>query len=253
MNTLHRIDLPELTPELAPFAIPATSDPERLWAWLENALAAADVDGLFYLAYPVGEVSIPLPELIARALWKTTYPAAYLGALAGSPLDDDYAARVLLETGRPSRWHDPAAADRMTPGERRRHAIDQRHGMAVGACFPVFTPAGHICGGFGLRSASQDVATFDAALDRFGAPIAALLDAFDKRFRGPFARHSYRLSAQELRVLTCVAGGLAADRTAFVLGLKPKTVESYLRSVRDKTASANTTEAVAKAVFFALV
>lgn len=254
MNKIHNFDLSGFPGLLTPLAIPASDDVETLWSWLESTLRAkADVEGLFYLAYPVGDAGGDPEQLIQRAIWKTSYPQHYLDALYGNPLTDDHSALHMLNTGLMSRWHDPAEHAKMTPGEKRRARIDAEHGMAVGACFPIFNSRGRICGGFGLRSASQDAARFDGVLDAFGAQIGQLLIAFDARFRGPLARTVYRLSPQEQRVLASVAGGQAADRTAHALGLKPKTVEAYLRSVREKTQSINTAESVAKAMFFHLV
>lgn len=254
MNKFHRFDLSGFSGLLTPLAIPASDDADLLWAWLESTLRAeADVEGLFYLAYPVGHAGGAPEQLIERAIWKTTYPEHYLAALTGNPLTDDRSANHVLETGEPSRWHDPAQHAIMTPGEKRRARLDAEHGMSVGVCYPIFTPTGRICGGYGLRSASQDRVRFDSILDAIGDQIGKLLAAFDLRFRGPFARTVFRLSPQEQKVLAHVAGGLAADRTGHALSLKPKTVEAYLRSVRDKTLSTNTTEAVAKAIFFNLV
>lgn len=254
MNKIHKFDLSGFSGLLTPLAMPESADADVLWRWLESTLRAeADVEGIFYLAYPVGDAGGDPEELIERAIWKTSYPEHYLNALYGNPLTDDRSANHMLETGEPSRWHDPAEHARMTPGEKRRAALDAEHGMSVGACFPIFNTRRRICGGFGLRSASQDAARFDAVLDALGDQIGRLLIAFDIRFRGPFAQTVYKLSAQEQRVLASVAGGQAADRTAHALGLKPKTVEAYLRSVREKTQSINTAEAVAKAIFFNLV
>jgi DNA-binding CsgD family transcriptional regulator len=254
MNRVHRGELGGFSGLLTPLAIPASSDADVLWAWLESLLRAeADVEGLFYLAYPVGDAGGSPEELVERAIWKTNYPQHYLDALYGNPLTDDRSAKHVLETGETSRWHDPAEHARMTPGEKRRARIDAEHGMSVGACYPIFNVAGRICGGFGLRSASQDPKRFDAILDAYGDQIAHLLIAFEARFRGPFARTVFKLSPQEQKVLAHVAGGMAADRTAHALKLKPKTVEAYLRSVRTKTLSMNTAEAVAKAIFFNLV
>lgn len=218
-----------------------------------SARREADVEGLFYLAYPVGDAGGTPEELVERAIWKTNYPQHYLDALYGNPLTDDRSATHVLETGEMSRWHDPAEHARMTPGEKRRAKIDAEHGMAVGACFPIFNTAGRICGGFGLRSASQDATRFDAVLCARGGQIGDLLLAFESRFRGPFARTVFKLSRQEQKVLARIAGGLAVDRTAHALGLKPKTVDAYLKSVRTKTLSVTTAEAVAKAIFFNLV
>lgn len=254
MNKLQRFDMAGLAGLLTPLAIPASDDAGVLWAWLESSLrTAVDVEGIFYLAYPVGDAGGTPEELVERAIWKTNYPEHYLEALYGNPLTDDRSANHVLETGEPSRWHDPAEHARMTPGEKRRARIDAEHGMAVGVCYPIFNYSGRICGGFGLRSASQDSARFDAILDAHGEQIAHLLIAFEARFRGPFARSVFKLSAQEQKVLAHIAGGLAADRAAHALSLRPKTVEAYLRSVREKTLSTNTAEAVAKAIFFNLV
>lgn len=254
MNKLHRFDLSGFSGLLTPLAMPASNDAEVLWRWLESTLRAeADVEGIFYLAYPVGDAGGDPEELIERAIWKTSYPQHYLDALYGNPLTDDRSANHMLETGETSRWHDPAEHAKMTPGEKRRAGIDAEHGMAVGACFPIFNARGRICGGFGLRSASQDAARFDAVLNKVGKQIGQLLIDFDNRFRGPFAQTVYKLSPQEQRVLASVAAGQGTDRTAHALSLKPKTVEAYLRSVRGKTQSLNTAEAVAKAIFFNLV
>ena len=46
-----------------------------------------DVDGVFYLAYPVGESGGKPETLIERAIWHTSYPEDYLAAIAGQSAD----------------------------------------------------------------------------------------------------------------------------------------------------------------------
>lgn len=254
MNTQMRFSLGEQTGALGILELPSSNDPDVLWTWLETTLLeACGIKGIFYLVYPVGDSGGSLEDMLERAVWKTSYPQHYLDALPGNPLTDDRSALHLLETGEISRWHDPEQHALMTPGEKRRREIDAEHGMTVGACFPVRTRSGRICGGFGLRSANQDEARFDAMLTLHSGRIGKLLDAFDDKFRSLLARRQYGLSPQETRVLAHLAGGMAVSRLAYEMGLAPKTVEAYMRSARQKTTSATSAEAVAKAIFFNLV
>jgi DNA-binding NarL/FixJ family response regulator len=125
--------------------------------------------------------------------------------------------------------------------------------MKIGACFPIFTSSKRICGGFGLRSRSQDASKFDSVIFELGDKIGYLLSAFDEKFRGAFARTQFKLAPQEARVLAFLAGGMAVQRVAHEMGLSPKTVEAYMSSARKKTSSSTSAEAVAKAIFFNLV
>ncbi len=109
------------------------------------------------------------------------------------------------------------------------------------------------CGGFGLRSKSQDAAVFDQVIFNYADEIGDFLRAFDEKFRGPFARTQFRLAPQEAKVLAYLAGGMSVQQVAHAMGLSPKTVEAYMASARKKTSSSTSAEAVAKAIFFNLV
>ena len=67
---------------LDPRRIPISDDADFLWDWLAERLAEpCDVDGVFYLAYPVGESGGKPESLIERAIWNTSYPEHYLNAI----------------------------------------------------------------------------------------------------------------------------------------------------------------------------
>jgi DNA-binding CsgD family transcriptional regulator len=254
MNSIVRIDSDGIPDFLDGFSLPDTKDIEFLWSWLSNILRTYfDIEGIFYMAYPVGDSGGTPETLILRAVWKTSYPQDYLEAMPGNPLTNDYSANHVLETGEVSRWHDPESLPKMTPGERKRIELDEEYNMAVGACFPIYTSNNRICGGYGLRSKSQNREVFDAMLQMHTDRIGRLLGSFDQRFRGPLARDTYKLSPQEVRVLAFLAGGMAVSRIAHEMTLSPKTVEAYMSSARKKTSSSTSAEAVAKAIFFNLV
>ncbi len=237
-----------------PNGIPVSDDSELLWNWLGDTLyRTCDVKGIFYLAYPVGD-SVGTPEtLILRAIWNTSYPESYLNALTGTPLTNDYSANHVLQTGVVSRWHDPESPAKMTQGERDRIKLDEQYEMAVGCCFPIYTRSKRICGGFGLRSNSQNAEKFDAMLAENQTALGKLLLAFDERYRGPYAKTIFKLSNQEIRVLAYLAGGMAVARLAHEMSLSVKTIEAYMASARKKTSSSTSAEAVAKSIFFNLV
>ncbi len=239
---------------MSPSAMPASEDPDVLWQWLADTLyCSCDIKGIFYLTYPVGDSGGTLETLILRAIWKTSYPEAYLNALTGNPLTNDYSANHMLETGQISRWHDPESPPKMTQGERDRIKLDEKYDMSIGCCVPLFTRSHRICGGFGLRSNSQDAEKFDKMLSEKHELISNLLIAFDERFRGPYSKTLFKLSPQEVRVLAYLAGGMAVARLAHEMELSVKTIEAYMASARKKTSSATSAEAVAKAIFFNLV
>lgn len=234
--------------------LPDSDDPGILWAWLERTLNAAyGVNGIFYITYPVGDAAGTLAEMLERAVWKCTYPQAYMDALDGNPLRDDRSGLLVLETGKMCRWDDPWIYDGANEAERRRLELDKLHAMDTGVCLPVHTASGRICGGFGLRSHDLPPHVFYARVEHDEKELWDLLKAFDARFRGPFASQTFHISRQERRVLAHMAGGLGVARAAHELGLSPKTVEYYLRGVRERTRSANTAEAVAKAMFFSIL
>lgn len=252
MNRVFRAE--EFAGALDPRLIPGSDDADFLWDWLAKLLSDhCDVDGVFYLAYPVGESGGKPETLIERAIWRTSYPQDYLEAMPGNPLTNDYSANHVLQTGVISRWHDPESPAKMTKGELERIELDEKFNMSIGACFPIFTSSKRICGGFGLKSKSQDAAVFDRIVVGHDAEVGRLLGAFDEKFRGPYARTQFRLAPQEARVLAYLAGGMAVQRLAHEMGLSPKTVEAYMSSARKKTNSSTTAEAVAKAIFFNLV
>ena len=181
---------------LDPRLIPDSEDAGYLWDWLAKRLFDhCDVEGMFYLAYPVGESGGKPETLIERAIWKTSYPQDYLEAMPGNPLTNDYSANHVLETGHVSRWHDPESPAKMTKGELERIQLDEKFNMSIGACFPIFTSSKRICGGFGLRSKSQDATVFDSVVVGHGAELGRLLSAFDEKFRGvdwPAMKLKYR-------------------------------------------------------------
>lgn len=252
MNRMFRVE--DFAGILDPRLIPGSEDADFLWDWLSKTLYDhCDVEGIFYLAYPVGESGGKPEVLIERAIWRTSYPEDYLNAMPGNPLTNDYSANHVLETGEVSRWHDPESLPKMTKGERARIELDEKYNMSIGACFPIFTSSRRICGGFGLRSKSQDARTFDRVIQQHHAEIGRLLSTFDEKFRGPYARTQFKLAPQEARVLAYLAGGMAVQRLAHEMGLSPKTVEAYMSSARKKTSSSTSAEAVAKAIFFNLV
>jgi DNA-binding CsgD family transcriptional regulator len=237
-----------------PSSIPTSDDSELLWQWLgDTLLRSCDVKGVFYLAYPVGDSGGAPETLILRAIWNTSYPEVYMNALTGNPLTNDYSANHVLQTGVISRWHDPESPAKMTQGERNRIEFDEQHNMAVGCCFPIFTRSNRICGGFGLRSNSQDPVKFDAMLLEHQVALGKLLLAFDERYRGPYAKTIFKLSPQEIRVLAYLAGGMSVAKLAHEMSLSIKTIEAYMSSARKKTSSSTSAEAVAKAIFFNLV
>lgn len=254
MNSVVRIDVDHIPTAISAYQIPNSDDPDVLWQWLSEYLSVhCDVEGMFYLAYPVGDAGGKPETLILRAIWNTSYPEAYLEAMPGNPLTNDYSANHVLETGEVSRWHDPESPAKMTAGELARIRLDEEYNMSVGCCFPIFTRNGRICGGFGLRSKSQNANTFDQILQANKEQIGKLLIAFDERYRGPYARAAFKLAPQEIRVLAHLAGGMAVARLAHEMGLSTKTIEAYMRTARKKTNSATSAEMVGKSVFFNLV
>ncbi|MGL4489683.1 MAG: helix-turn-helix transcriptional regulator [Rhizobiaceae bacterium] len=237
-----------------PSGIPDTDDAGALWQWLaDKLLRECDIKGVFYLAYPVGDSGGTPETLILRAIWNTSYPEIYLSALPGNPLTNDYSANHVLQTGNVSRWHDPESPAKMTQGERDRIKLDEKYNMTVGCCFPIFTRSRRICGGFGLRSNSQDADKFDTMLHQNQEALGRLLIAFDERYRGPYAKTIFKLSPQEVRVLAYLAGGMSVAKLAHEMGLSVKTIEAYMSSARKKTSSSTSAEAVAKSIFFNLV
>ncbi len=246
---LERAGLVHKLPDSA--SMPDSENPDVLWAWLEDTLRQAfGIEGMFYITYPVGDAAGSLQEMMERALWKTTYPKAFVAALGSKLLQDERSSMIVLQTGRMCRWNDPAVHDGATPAERKRLDLNASFGLDVGACLPLFTSTGRICGGFGLASGELPEDIFYASITEDEAHLTRLLGAFDAKFRGPFASQAFHITPQEKRVLAHMAGGLGMTRAAFELGLSPKTVEFYLRGIREKTRSANTAEAVAKAMFF---
>lgn len=231
--------------------MPDTACTDTLWGWLEDTLREAyGIEGIFYITYPVGDAAGTLAEMMDRAVWKSSYPQDYVNRLSGNIMHEHRSALMVLETGRMCRWDNPALREGATEGEMRRFELDVEYGMDVGVCLPLHTSGGRICGGFGLRSYHLDADIFYAAAEEDETQLTSMLTRFDERFRGPYATETFHITRQERRVLAHIAGGLSVLRAAHELGLSPKTVEFYLRSVRMKTRSATTAEAVAKAVFF---
>lgn len=251
---LVRMNVADLTLAIASKDMPRTDDAPRLWDWLgQTLLEHCDINGIFYMAYPVGDAGGTPETLILRAIWNTNYPEDYLNALPGNPLTNDYSANHVLSTGTVSRWHDPSSPQKMTQGERDRIKLDETFGMAIGCCFPIFTRGKRICGGFGLRSKSQDAHAFDAMLATHQSALGELLLAFDACYRGPYSKTIFRLSPQEVRVLAFLAAGLTVAKIAHEMSLSLKTIEAYMAAVRKKTCSSTSAEAVAKAIFFNFV
>ena len=231
--------------------IPESDSVDVLWDWLEDTLREAyGVEGMFYITYPVGDAAGTLAEMLERAVWKTSYEPAFLKAIGGNILENDRSGLIVLETGRMCRWDEPAIFDNPTKGEKRRLELNAEHDMDVGACLPLHTSGGRISGGVGLRSRHLPADEFYTAITEDETALTQLLAAFDARFRGPLASETFHITAQEKKVLAHIAGGMGVLRAAHELHLSPKTVEFYMRSVRMKTRSATTAEAVAKAVFF---
>lgn len=254
MNLQTPNDAANFAAALDPKNIPISDNPDVLWGWLNNTLLQKlDVNGIFYMAYPVADSGGAPETLILRAIWKTSYPDDYLNAIPGNPLTNDYSANHVLVTGIVSRWHDPLSPPLMTQGERDRIKLDEKYGMSIGCCFPIFTSSKRICGGFGLRSNSQNAATFDQMLERHQTALGELLLAFDACYRRPYAKTVFKLSPQEVRVLAYLATGLTVAKLAHEMGLSVKTIEAYMASARKKTASTTSAEAVAKAIFFNVV
>ncbi len=247
-------DRSKYVPRLPAQEMPDSAEPGVLWAWLERTLADTyGIRGMFYITYPVGDSAGSLSEMMDRAVWKITYPSDYLEALGGNLLDNHRSALIVLETGRMCLWNDPAVLKGASPAELKRLELDARYAMDVGVCLPLHTFSGRICGGFGLRSHDLPADAFYASVVESEDELTGLLARFDARFRGPFACEAFHITRQEKRVLAHVAGGLSVARTAHELKLSPKTVEFYLRGIREKTRSASTAEAVAKAIFFSMI
>lgn len=231
-----------------------TTDPRLLWSALEQWLADEfEVDGIYYGTYPVGVTVNGLPTFHDRGLWKVTYPADFLEAVANNPLRDDRVAAYVLEHGSVCFWHHEETWANATEAQLQRRAVNRMHGMDVGLGLPILAGSGHICGGFGLRHGPQDGARFDRLTDGKTGDLMRQLADFDAIFRNSFARDCFALSRQETRVLSLAAGGMTVAQAAWEMQLSPKTAEAYLAAARRKTRSRSTAEAVAKAIFFHIV
>ncbi|PHP68816.1 hypothetical protein CSC94_02150 [Zhengella mangrovi] len=229
-------------------------DPDAAWHMLESWLGQRfEIDGIFYGVYPVGAFTTDFPLVMERGIIKMTYAEDFLAALNGNPLVDDRVSELVLSTARPCFWHHDDILAGATEKQLKRAELDARYGMDVGVSVPLLTPSGRVCGGFGLRHRGQDAAVFDRMMDAGISDLVRLLHAFESLFRGPYARQCFGLSTQEVRVLTYIAGGMAIAQTGWEIQLSPKTVEAYLASVRRKTRSRSTAEAVAKAIFFQII
>ena len=227
---------------------------DLLWSALEEWLAGEfEGDGLYYGTYPVGVTASGLSSLHQRGLWKVTYPAAFLEAVAGNPLGDDRVTAFVLEHRRPCFWHHDETWAGATQTQMQRRLLNRLHGMDVGLGLPVLYGSGQICGGYGLRHGPQDGRAFDRLLEGRVDSLAEQLAAFDATFRTPFAQACFALSRQETRVLSLIAGGMTVAQAAWEMEISPKTAEAYLAAARRKTRSRSTAEAVAKAIFFQIV
>jgi DNA-binding CsgD family transcriptional regulator len=254
MNKETLLDKAEFAAAMAPSVIPQTDDHEFLWQWLdETLLRNCNIKGVFYLTYPSLDSDGTPETLILKSVWKTSYPEDYMNALPGNPLTNDYSANFVLKGGGLSRWHNPESLEKMTKGEQARIKFDEKYNMGVGCCFPIYALGRAICGGFGLRSNSQDPVEFDKMLDTHQEALGKFLLAFDAQYRSPYARDMFKLSAQEVRVLGYLTGGMAVGRVAHKMELSVKTIESYMATIRKKTSSSTTGQMIGRGVFFNLV
>ncbi len=231
--------------------VPDSDSVDVLWGWFVDTLRDVyGVEGAFYITYPVGDAAGTLGEMLERAVWKTSYTPEFMEAVDGNILQNDRSGIIVLQTGRMCRWDDPAIRENATKRELARLDIHSLHDMDVGACLPLHTSGGRISGGVGMCCKHMPEEDFYAAITRDEEKLQRMLAAFDAKFRGPLASETFHITPQEKRVLAHIAGGMGVLRAAHELHLSPKTVEFYMRSVRMKTRSATTAEAVAKAVFF---
>lgn len=192
------------------------------------------------------------PKILGTA-WVSSYPDEIKSEMHnGNFLDNDFAIRYICETGKPIVWCDNSLIEKMTLAERARWENEDSGYFATGVSIPIFEKSDSVCGGFCLAS-SEPSEAFLKRWEQDQTAITKLVVNFDKAYRGAMAMEFFNLSTRELDMLAFAAAGLTSKEAAKLADLSPKTVESYLNAARVKTKSRNTTEAVAKAVFYKLI
>lgn len=230
-----------------------TTDFHSPWLELQKKLLDIEIVGLLYAVFHSRSSYENCTPKISGTAWACSYPEDIFSEInIGHFLENDFSTRYICETGKPIVWCDNSLIDQMTPEESIRWENEATGYFATGVSIPIFDNANGVCGGFGLAS-RETAEDFWARWERDQEAIAALLINFDKAHRGAMAMKFFKLSARELDMLAYAAAGMTSKEAAKLIDLSPKTVESYLNAARVKTNSRNTTEAVAKAVFFQLI
>ena len=224
------------------------------WAQLHCDLRAFGIGYVYYAVYFNRLYRPGEPYVHPPTLMKTSYlEHPDIDCVPADFLKDDYCVRCMIIEKKPKLWHDDADPDVMTEAERERWEGEVGGPFDIGVSIPVFDANGDVCGGFGLAAAGLCQQEFAQVWERDCRAITDVVTTFDARYRGHVAAESFKLSEREIEVLGYAANGATSKELALLLDLSPKTVEAYLNSVRRKTLSKNTTEAVAKAVYFHLI
>lgn len=230
-----------------------TTEFQTSWQYLQEKLLDIGFVGLLYAVFHNRSSFETCSPKIASTAWTCSYPDDIMSEVnIGHFLENDYCTRYIIETGQPIIWCDNSLVEQMTSAERARWQNEETGYFATGVSIPIFDNSNDVCGGFGLAS-SETAEDFRPRWERDQEAITALLIDFDKAHRGAMAMEFFKLSARELDMLAYAAAGMTSKEAAKLIDLSPKTVESYLNAARVKTNSRNTTEAVAKAVFYQLI
>lgn len=230
-----------------------TTEFQSAWRDLQNKLLDMEVVGLLYAVFHSRPSYDSCTPKISGTAWACSYPDEILSEInIGHFLENDFSTRYICDEGKPLVWCDNSLIEQMTPAERARWENESTGYFASGVSVPIFDHSRRVCGGFGLAS-RETAKDFWARWERDQEAITALLADFDRAHRGAMAVTFFKLSTRELDTLAYAAAGMTSKEAAKLIDLSPKTVESYLNAARVKTHSRNTTEAVAKAVFFHII
>ncbi|MBK8455842.1 MAG: autoinducer binding domain-containing protein [Phyllobacteriaceae bacterium] len=181
------------------------------------------------------------------------YPEDYLGVLSSKGLlDHDYSTRYIIENRRPYFWMSGKGIADMTAKERERDILDEMFSLKVGVSLPMVF--GHNHGsGVGLATGGLTAPELDEIWHLKGDALTGLCMAFDAAMRQFAPPERFDLTKRERDVLSFAASGMNALQIATHLDLSNRTVEGALDRARRTLKSANTTEAVAKAIVFGLI
>jgi len=219
----------------------------RLWAAMVRFSRELGFEATGYLLFDKGRTG----GVIAMLQHGYDPEVVRLYAEMGYGLHDP-TLRVVFATGRPWRFSEALARDKLSSGEQRHRAlVNEYKGAKDGIGFPLFGPNGRDAYAVLGRPVREEMLD---DLDRTSLHMAAQAAHLKAIKLSPVPGPGQAgLSEREIEILRWVAQGKSNSVIADILAISSGTVDTYLRRIFEKLDVTDRTTAAVKGVSMGLI